>query len=177
MSFFLLLAHLESIPPVCRHIYVCMYVCVCSGSMWMCEGIVGRCLCNRVTWYGLSQPVAGGIEQEIHSSCWIPKRWHLILEYPTDGSFFSASTFRGWVVSPYQTGWLRLTAKHRFPPAARVRGCAEVSVSALGYYGPATLIQHNSSAHLEVKQMCFHLSVSVLLSMNPEVAVMRRLLI
>lgn len=137
----------------CWHIWkpflLCAGVCICAlgGCVWALLG--GTC----VTWYGLSQYAAGGLKQKINLSFWILKQLHWNLGYPMEGFFLSACIFGGSVVSPHQTGWLGLTAIHRFPPAAQVRGCAEVSMSPLGYYGHATLIQHNCSGHPEVKQM------------------------
>lgn len=137
----------------CWHIWkpflLCEGVCVCALGGCVRALLGGAC----VTWYGLSQYAAGGLKQEIHLSFWLPKRWHLNLGYPRVGLFFSAHMFRGSIVSPHQTGWLGLTAIHRSPPAAQVRGCAEVRMSPLGYYVHATLIRHNCSSHPEVKQM------------------------
>lgn len=128
MSFFLLLAHLETITSVCRR--------MCVGSGWMCEGIVGRCLCDLIWAISICSRWA---QARNTLSFWIPKRWHLNLGFPTVGLFFSAGQ--------------GLTAIHRFPPAAQVRGCAEVSMSPFGYYVHATLIQHKCSIHPEVQQM------------------------
>lgn len=137
----------------CWHVWkpflLCAGVCMCALGGCVRALLGGAC----VTWYGLSQYAAGGLKQKIHLSFWILKRLHLNLGYPTEGLFLSARIFRGSVVSPHQTGWLGLTAILRFPPAAQVRGCAEVSMSPLGYYGHATLIQRNCSGHPEVKQM------------------------